>query len=65
MPGDLDIWRCAASMIRRYGGNADLEAHARAERLLDAGHRAGQQAWLRVTRAITDLINVRPHETMH
>lgn len=65
MPGDLDIWRCAALMIQRYGGNADLEAQARAQRLLDDGDRAGQRIWLRVGRAITDLINVRPHETMH
>lgn len=65
MSGDLDIWRCATLMIRRYGSNADLEAHARAERLLDGGDRAGQQVWLRVTHAITDLITVRPHETMH
>jgi hypothetical protein len=65
MSGDLDIWRCAALMIRRYGSNADLEAQARAERLREDGDRAGQKIWLRVTRAITDLINVRPHETMH
>lgn len=65
MAGDLEIWRCAALMIRRYGGNADLEARARAERRLDDGDRGGQQVWLRVTRAITDLTRVRSHETMH
>jgi hypothetical protein len=65
MAGDLDIWRCAALMIRRYGSNADLEARARAERRLDDGDRGGQQVWLRVTRAIADLTHVRPHETMH
>ena len=65
MAGDLEIWRCAALMIRRYGCNADLEARARADRRLDDGDRGGQQVWLRVTRAITDLTCVRPHETMH
>lgn len=65
MAGDLDVWRCAAMMIRRYGSNADHEARARAERRLDDGDRGGQQVWLRVTRAITDLTHIRPHETMH
>ncbi len=65
MAGDLEIWRCAALMIQRYGSNADWEARARAERQLDNGDRGGQQVWLRVTRAITDLTHVRPHETMH
>lgn len=31
MISDLDIWRCAALMIKHYGDTADIEATARAD----------------------------------
>lgn len=62
---DIDIWRCAALMIKRYGDTADIEAAARADEYEARGERDGQRVWLRIARAIDDLQSVREYETEH
>ncbi len=59
---EIDIWRTANLMIRRYGGTADLEACLRADELSAKGDRAGMLVWLRILAAIDSLQNVKPNE---
>jgi hypothetical protein len=59
---DIDIWRCAALMIKRYGDTADIEAAARADEYEAKGERDGQRVWLRITKAIDELRTVKPGE---
>jgi hypothetical protein len=56
---DLDIWRCVALVIKRYGDTADIEAAARADGYEAKGERDEQRVWLRIARAIDELRTVR------
>ena len=38
---DIDIWRCAATMIKHYGDTADIEAAKRADEYEAKGERDG------------------------
>jgi hypothetical protein len=62
---DIDIWRCAGVMIKRYGDLADVEAAARADEYEKKGERDGQRVWLRILKAIDELRSVQPGETQH
>ena len=46
---EIDIWRVANLMLRRYGDEADIESAIRAEQLAEAGDWAGEAVWRRVT----------------
>jgi hypothetical protein len=54
MVAELEIWRAAALVIKRYGAAAETEADKRAEILLDHSDREGVVLWLRIKRAIVD-----------
>ncbi len=43
MISDLDIWRAAQVMIKRYGGGAATEAAMRADEFLEQGNLDGQR----------------------
>jgi hypothetical protein len=45
MIADIDIWRAAMAMLKRYGDDAMLEAAARADELMEAGDMASCTAW--------------------
>jgi hypothetical protein len=55
MISDLDIWRAANLLIRKHGGDAELEAAQRADLMLERGDRDGQLVWFRIRRAIVEL----------
>lgn len=59
---DIDIWRCAALMIKGYGKTADIEAASRADEFQKQGDLDGQRTWLRIVKAIDALQNVQPGE---
>ena len=64
MISDLDIWRAANLLIRKHGADAELEAAKRADLMLEGGDRDGQLDWLRIRRAIVELLAVpvgKPH----
>jgi hypothetical protein len=61
---DIDIWRCAAVMIKHYGDTADIEAAKRADEYETKGERDGQRVWLRIAMAIDELTKVQPGEIM-
>jgi len=50
----IDIYRSAVLLIRRYGEDAAFEAAARADGLLDEGDLDGQQVWKAIVRVIKD-----------
>jgi len=39
---DIDIWRCANMMMKRYGRDAALEAAQRADALIEKGDMGGR-----------------------
>jgi len=64
MISDLDIWRSAVAMVKRYGDDAMLEAAARADQLMDEGDMAGCTTWQRILDAIERLQAKAPAGTL-
>jgi hypothetical protein len=52
---ELDIWRAANILLKRYKADAVLIAAKRADAFLEQGDMEGRGVWIRVTRAITEL----------
>jgi hypothetical protein len=57
---EIDIWRIANLMRKRYGDEADIESAIRAEELADAGNHNGAAVWRRIIDAIGQLENTTP-----
>ena len=49
---DLDIWRAAQAMVKRYADGAATEAAMRADEFPDQGNIDGQRVWMRIMQAI-------------
>jgi ferric-dicitrate binding protein FerR (iron transport regulator) len=54
---DIDIWRAAQLMLKRYGDQAVKESAARATELTLAGDDDGAATWHRIMEAVTQLAN--------
>jgi hypothetical protein len=52
---ELDVWRSANILFKRYGGEAVFIATKLADALLDQGDVKGSSQWVRITKAITEL----------
>ncbi len=57
MTSDLDIYRAANELIEQHGDAADIEAAMRADELMEAGDMEGQAVWLRIVKAIEELLS--------
>jgi hypothetical protein len=57
---DLDVWRAANILLKRYGHEAVFIAAKRADSLLQQGDAEGCSAWIRITKAITELERKTP-----
>ncbi len=57
MTSDLDIYRSANELIKRYGDAADIEAAMRADERLAAGDMEGEAVWIRIVKAIEELLS--------
>ncbi len=57
MTSDLDIYRSANELIKQYGDAADIEAAMRADEYLAAGDVEGEAVWLRIVKAIEELLS--------
>ncbi len=57
MTPDLDIYRSANELIKQFGDAADIEAAMRADELMEAGDMEGRAVWLRIVKAIEDLLS--------
>jgi hypothetical protein len=60
---EIDIWRVANLMLKRYGSEADIESAIQAEELADAGDWAGEAIWRRIIDA--QLENTTPPGPLH
>ena len=57
---DLDIYRSAHVLVKRYGQDASIEAAQRADAMLDEGDMEGHAVWLRIVRAVEELLRAEP-----
>ena len=62
---EIDIWRVANLVLKRYGDEADIESAIRAEELAEEGDHNGAAVWRRVTDAIGQLANTTPPGPLH
>ncbi len=62
MTSDLDIYRTAKVLVKRYGENAALEAAQRADAMLEKGCLDGQRMWKRVLAAVKEIQREEPEE---
>lgn len=62
---EIDIWRVALLMIRRYGESAEAESVKRADEFAVIGDEGGATIWRRVTRATAELANTTPTGAVH
>jgi hypothetical protein len=49
---EIEIWRIADLMLKRYGNEAEAESAIRSAELAEAGDTAGAAVWRRITDAI-------------
>jgi hypothetical protein len=62
---EIDIWRVANLMLKRYGDEADIESAIRAEELAEAGDHNDAAVWRRVIDAVAQLENTTPPGPLH
>jgi hypothetical protein len=62
---EIDIWRAAQLMIKRYGERALEESAVRADELALAGDDAGATTWRRIMSAVTELATKIPPGRVH
>ncbi len=56
MTSDLDIYRAANLLIKQHGDEAAIHAAMRADIMLEEGDLDGRRVWLRVLKAVEDLL---------
>ncbi len=57
MTSDLDIYRSANELIKQFGDAADIEAAMRADKCLVAGDMEGEAVWIRIVKAVEELLS--------
>ena len=62
---EIDIWRAAQLMLKRYADKALEESAARTDELVAAGDDDGAAVWRRITDAVVQLANKTPPGMVH
>jgi hypothetical protein len=62
---EIDIWRAANLMLKRYGDAALEESASRADELAAQDDHNGAAVWLRITDAVGQLANDTPSGPLH
>jgi hypothetical protein len=62
---EIDIWRAAVLMLKRYVGKALEESATRVDELTAAGDEDGAATWRRITAAVGQLANNTPPGPVH
>jgi hypothetical protein len=62
---EIDIWRAATLMLKRYGEKALEESATRADELAADGDHDGADTWRRITAAVEQLANTTPPGPPH
>ena len=65
MPTDLDIYRSAKLLTDQHGQGATHEAARRADALRDKGDQDGQTTWMRIRKAVLELLKPGDGEVVH
>lgn len=60
MPFEAEIYRVATLLIDEYGEMARIGACLRADTLADRGDQRGRRQWLRVAKAVEELLSQQP-----
>ncbi len=60
---DLEIFRAARQMTKRYGQDAGIEAALRLGAMIEASDPEGQRVWQRTLKAIDELLTKKPSYT--
>jgi hypothetical protein len=62
---EIDIWRAAQLMLKRYGDRALEESAARADELFAEQDHDGAAVWRRIIDAVGQLANTKPSGRPH
>jgi hypothetical protein len=62
---EIDIWRAANLMLKRYGDKALEQSDRRVDELTAAGDYNGADTWRRITAAVVQLANTTPSGLLH
>ena len=62
---EIDIWRAATLMLKRYGHEALEQSATRAHELAADGDHDGADTWRRITAAVEQLANTTPPGPLH
>lgn len=63
MKSNNEIWRCASLLVDQYGEMALNGAAIKADQLAREGDQKGRFMWLKVTRAVEELLSDEiPHD---
>jgi hypothetical protein len=62
---EIDIWRAATLMLKRYGDTAPKECAKRARELEAEGDQHGAATWRLITNAVRKLANTTPPGPVH
>ena len=62
---EIDIWRAATLMLKRYGDKALEQTATRAHELAADGDHDGADTWRRITAAVEQLANTTPPVPPH
>ena len=57
MTSDIDIYRSANELIKQFGDAADIETAMRADERLAAGDMEDEAVWLKIVKAIEELLS--------
>ncbi len=57
---DLEIFRAANQLVKRYGEDAEFEAAMRADAMIERGDPEGLAVWKRILKAVDELLAERP-----
>ncbi len=60
MLSDLDIFRSANTLVKRYGNDAPIHAAMRADVMLEKGDMDGFSVWKRILWAVEELQRAEP-----
>ncbi len=60
MTSDLDIYRAANILVKRYGEDAALKAARRADVMLERGDMDGYAVWKQIVKAVEEMQRTEP-----
>jgi hypothetical protein len=62
---EIDIWRAATLMLKRYGDKALEQSRTRIDELSADRDHDGADTWRRITAAVEQLANTTPQGPLH